>query len=76
MPADQERPDDRPLGDTPEAHDEISPHDLPPDHPGRPAVIEQAGGMQGTTPGPRPDGDSTAGEPDPTEGVDSELEDG
>jgi hypothetical protein len=23
------------LGDTPEAHDEISPHDLPPDHPGR-----------------------------------------
>jgi hypothetical protein len=23
------------LGDTPEAHDEITPHDLPKDHPGR-----------------------------------------
>ena len=27
--------DETPLGDTPEAHDEISPHDLPLDHPGR-----------------------------------------
>jgi hypothetical protein len=27
--------DETPLGDTPEAHDEISPHDLPPGHPGR-----------------------------------------
>jgi hypothetical protein len=27
--------DDRPLGDTDQAHDEISPHDLPPGHPGR-----------------------------------------
>jgi hypothetical protein len=27
--------DETALGDTPEAHDEISPHDLPPDHPGR-----------------------------------------
>jgi hypothetical protein len=27
--------DARPLGDTPEAHDEISPHDLPRDHPAR-----------------------------------------
>jgi hypothetical protein len=27
--------DETPLGDTPEAHDEISPHDLPKDHPGR-----------------------------------------
>ena len=29
-------------GDTPEAHDEINPHDLPPDHPGRQAAEEQA----------------------------------
>jgi hypothetical protein len=29
-------------GDTPEAHDEINPHDLPPDHPGRRAAEEQA----------------------------------
>jgi hypothetical protein len=36
-------PDDRrPLGDTPEAHDEISPHDLPRDHPGRRAAERQA----------------------------------
>jgi hypothetical protein len=27
--------DETPAGDTPEAHDEISPHDLPKDHPGR-----------------------------------------
>lgn len=27
--------DETDLGDTPEAHDEISPHDLPLDHPGR-----------------------------------------
>lgn len=40
-----------PLGDTPEAHDEISPHDLPPDHPGRKAAEEQAGGPGGTTRG-------------------------
>jgi len=32
----------RPLGDTPEAHDEISPHDLPPDHPGRRKAEEMA----------------------------------
>jgi hypothetical protein len=29
-------------GDTPEAHDEINPHDLPPGHPGRQAAEEQA----------------------------------
>jgi hypothetical protein len=29
-------------GDTPEAHDEINPHDLPRDHPGRPAAEAQA----------------------------------
>ena len=34
--------DERPTGDTPEVHDEISPHDLPPDHPGREAAEAQA----------------------------------
>jgi hypothetical protein len=43
--------DDRPLGDTPEAHDEINPHDLPVGHPGRPAAERQAGGEFGTTRG-------------------------
>ena len=38
-------------GDTPEAHDEINPHDLPPDHPGRQAAETQAGGEAGTTRG-------------------------
>jgi hypothetical protein len=42
---------DTPAGDTPEAHDEINPHDLPPDHPGRQAAEEQAGGEEGTTRG-------------------------
>jgi hypothetical protein len=41
------------LGDTPEAHDEVNPHDLPPDHPGRPAAEEQAGDEAGTTRGDR-----------------------
>ena len=36
-------PDDQtPLGDTPEAHDEISPHDLPKNHPGRAAAEREA----------------------------------
>ena len=39
------------LGDTPEAHDEVSPHDLPPDHPGRKKAEELAGGEDGTTQG-------------------------
>ena len=43
--------DETPLGDTPEAHDEISPHDLPPDHPGRREAERQAGGEGGTTRG-------------------------
>ena len=43
--------DETPLGDTPEAHDEISPHDLPKDHPGRKAAEEQAGGLDGSTKG-------------------------
>src|SRR3954447_8394214 len=29
-------------GDTPEAHDEINPHDIPPGHPGREAAEKQA----------------------------------
>lgn len=32
-----------PLGDTSEAHDELSPHDLPKDHPGRTAAEQRAG---------------------------------
>lgn len=35
--------EETPLGDTKEAHDEISPHDLPKDHPGRRAAERQAG---------------------------------
>jgi hypothetical protein len=38
------------LGDTPEAHDEISPHDLPKGHPGRQEAERQAG-EDGTTRG-------------------------
>ena len=34
--------DGRPLGDTAEAHDEITPHDLPLDHPGRADAVRQA----------------------------------
>jgi hypothetical protein len=33
---------ERPLGDTAEAHDELIPQDLPPDHPGRKAVEREA----------------------------------
>jgi hypothetical protein len=47
IPAD----DVRPLGDTPEAHDEIVPEDLPRDHPGRKAAEAQAAARDGTTPG-------------------------
>ena len=51
---------ERPLGDTPEAHDEISPHDLPLDHPGRDEAEELARGndgtARGTTRGPLPGG--------------------
>jgi hypothetical protein len=38
--------DDTPAGDTPEAHDEISPHDLPIDHPGRMEAERQAGDVE------------------------------
>lgn len=48
----QDTRDERPLGDTPEAHDEISPHDLPLDHPGREEAEQMAGGDEGTTRGP------------------------
>jgi hypothetical protein len=41
--------DERPAGDTPEVHDEINPHDLPPDHPGREAAEEQAATAHETT---------------------------
>ncbi|HEX2015397.1 MAG TPA: hypothetical protein VGN69_01795 [Solirubrobacteraceae bacterium] len=50
---------------SPEAHDEISPHDLPPDHPARPEVIEQAGGMDGTAAGPHSEPNLPEGEQDP-----------
>jgi hypothetical protein len=43
--------EDTDLGDTPEAHDELSPVDLPPDHPGRQEAERQAGGVGGTTEG-------------------------
>jgi hypothetical protein len=45
--------DETPAGDTPEAHDEISPHDLPKDHPGRRAAEELAEQEGGTTRGNR-----------------------
>ncbi|HEV2787326.1 MAG TPA: hypothetical protein VGV67_13090 [Solirubrobacteraceae bacterium] len=44
-------PDDRPLGDTAQAHDEISPHDLPRGSPGRRAAERQAARRGGTTRG-------------------------
>jgi hypothetical protein len=44
--------DGRPLGDTAEAHDEITPHDLPLDHPGRAEAVRQARrSRRGTTRG-------------------------
>jgi len=39
-----EADDDTSLGDTAQAHDEVSPHDLPKDHPGRIEAERQAGG--------------------------------
>jgi hypothetical protein len=43
--------DETELGDTPEAHDELSPVDLPPDHPARQEAEREAGGTEGTTKG-------------------------
>jgi len=46
--------DERPAGDTPEAHDEISPHDLPKGHPGRAEAERHAEESEdGTTRGNR-----------------------
>ena len=45
--------DETPLGDTPEAHDEIIPQDLPKDHPGRQEAermaAERGGVVEGNT---------------------------
>jgi len=41
-----EKPDDRPLGDTPEAHDEINPRDIPKDNPARQEAEERAEGSE------------------------------
>ena len=43
--------DETPAGDTSEAHDEINPHDLPMDHPGRMAAERESGALKGTTQG-------------------------
>ena len=43
--------DSRPLGDTPEAHDEINVHDLPLDNPGRHHTEAMAGDEDATTRG-------------------------
>ena len=40
--------DETPLGDSPELHDEITPHDLPPGHPGR-RRLERQTGLRGDT---------------------------
>jgi hypothetical protein len=45
--------DETPAGDTPEAHDEITPHDLPKGHPGREEAERLAGDEEGTTRGNR-----------------------
>ncbi|MGH2839429.1 MAG: hypothetical protein ACRDKY_01225 [Solirubrobacteraceae bacterium] len=45
--------DETPAGDTPEAHDEITPHDLPKGHPGREEAERIAGGEDDTTRGNR-----------------------
>jgi hypothetical protein len=60
--------DDRPLGDTPDAHDEINPHDVPKwDRATRMAAEEQSGGVEGTTGGNR-EGEA-GGEPMPQGGT-------
>src|SRR4051794_31242185 len=53
--------DERPLGDTPEAHDEIIPQDLPRDHPGRIEAERQAAAGDGTTRGHREGGAAGVG---------------
>jgi hypothetical protein len=49
------------LGDTPEAHDEITPHDLPKSHPGRAEVEERLGDEDAGTPR------TTRGDADPSQ---------
>jgi hypothetical protein len=56
--------EERPLGDTTEAHDEINPHDLPPDHPGRHAAEEMAQSAEGSTSGMAEGGAAGAGGPE------------
>jgi hypothetical protein len=47
-------PDDQsPAGATPEVHGEITPHDLPKDHPGRPEAEREAAENGGVTSGNR-----------------------
>ena len=58
----------RPLGDTPQAHDEINPHDLPPDHPGRHAAEEMANSDEGETAGMESGGAAGEGGPEEDEG--------
>ena len=53
----------RPLGDTPEAHDELSPHDIPLYSPARRAAEQQAGGVTATTRGHRQGGAAGLGGP-------------
>jgi hypothetical protein len=48
--------DGRPMGDTPDAHDDLIPEDLPKDHPGRKAAEDQAAVRGGTTRGHREGG--------------------
>jgi hypothetical protein len=63
-------PDDStPAGDTPEAHDEINPHDLPPDHPGRQAAED----MSGEEP-PDDGARTTRGDADPAEAAEEREE--
>jgi hypothetical protein len=66
--------DDRtPLGATSEAHDDLSPHDLPKDHPARKAAEKQAGERGGTTPGHR-EGGAAPGSGDGEELADQRFE--
>jgi hypothetical protein len=59
----QEPRGERPLGDTPEAHDEINPRDIPKDNPARQEAEEQAaGGGSDETQGNR-EGAQGGGEP-------------
>jgi hypothetical protein len=48
--------DERPLGDSPEVHGDITPHDLPKDHPARRALEGQARDLGGASPGRREGG--------------------